>query len=247
MFVGGCDLESMTTYLTDIGNIDKEYNTVIDGREYRTSDSYQLVNAIKLSDEIKNKLCNNLPFFSENITFCTRMFNGQYKTIVYSVVDDYIRGTYRARFNPDIYVGYAGYFDQEEWLRKYSEEDLKWLFDNFEYIGKEPSWLFEKNIRNIIENIKNANLIIINGPEIDVSDLIGIDRIKRNIEMNEIIDKVVSYYDNVFLLDMRKIIKDRSDVKNDNRHFQRHVYYKMANEFRRMLNSLMKLCNGKID
>lgn len=241
LLVGGCDLEQTSSFLENNGfSIKKEFNTIIDGREYRSSDSCQIINSIKLSETLKCELCSKLPFYNEKITFATSIFNNKYGVVVYSVVDDYIRGIYRLKNNPDICVGYAGYFDQDEWLNKIPREELKWLFENFDYIGREPSEMFEKNLREIADMIDGRKLILINGPDIDVSELIGEDRIQRNVEMNSVVDKIVSQYKNLYLLDMRLIVKNREDVLNDNRHFNRNIYYKMYEELTNILKQIEK-------
>ncbi|MBQ9610046.1 MAG: HAD-IIIC family phosphatase [Lachnospiraceae bacterium] len=231
LMVGGCDLEQMCTYLSSKGkfNVKKEFNTVIDGQEYRTSDSFQLVNSLKLSEEQKAELCDNLPFYHKDITFATDFFDPNNKVIVYSVVDDFIRGTYKSKNDRSLYVGYAGYFDQKEWLDKFSENELNYLNENFIFEGKEKKELFESNLRFLIENVSaDTKIVLINGVEVNISDKIGKDRVNRNIEMNKVVDKVVSYYRNVYLLDMRDIVTCRADLGNDNRHFYRTTYYKMA-------------------
>lgn len=241
LLVGGCDLDQTSIYLQcEELEIHKEFNTIYEGREYRSSDSCQLINALNLSNELKDRLCHNLPFYDDRITFATKMFDETYRIIVYSVVDDYIRGIYASKTDSNLFVGFAGYFDQKEWLGKYSQEELKWFTENFEYIGREPVDMFEKNLREIAEALNKKMLILINGSDIDVSDLIGKDRIQRNIEMNAIVDKIVAAYDNVYLLDMRKIVVCREDTINDNRHFKRHVYYAMSQELMKILNENLK-------
>ena len=239
LLVGGCDLEQMSAYLENSKlSIDKELNTILDGREYRSSDSSQIINAIVLSDDKKKELCQKLPFYDERITFKTKMFDNQHNIIVYSVIDDYIRGMYVSKINKELMVGFAGYFDQKEWIHKYPSDEFKWLFDNFDYIGREPKDIFEKNLRKIIEKTKNKNMILINGTDIDVSDLIGIDRVERNIEMNSVVDRVVADYDHVSLLDVRKLVKSRDDVNGDNRHYMRRVYYEMSGKLMELINGI---------
>ena len=80
-------------------------------------------------------------------------------------------------------------------------------------------------------------MLIINGAEIDVSKWIGKERVDRNIEMNNVVDEVISAYDNVSLVDMRKLVLSESDLSGvDNRHFNRNVYYRMAKEISRLCN-----------
>ena len=96
------------------------------------------------------------------------------------------------------------------------------------------------NIDNIYEKLKSIIQNYINGIDIDVSEWIGRDRVLRNREMNEIVDKIVSEYDNVKLLDMRRIVTQKSQLpKNDNRHFDRKSYYAIAQQIIEMANSFI--------
>lgn len=82
LMIAGCDLDQACAYIESEYEIRKEFTTVIDGREIRTSDTSQILNAIDLSTEEKNELCKNLPFFEKGISFNSEIFSGRFKTIV---------------------------------------------------------------------------------------------------------------------------------------------------------------------
>lgn len=240
LMIGGCDLEQTYVYLKSTLSIDTEFNTIIRGHDIRSSDTSQLINSVYLSEKEKEELNTNIPFFDESITFATKAFDHLYDVVVISVVDDFIRGLWKHR-TKNYYIGYGGYFNQDEMLKQFSEEQLYYLRENFEYCGRENTKLFEKNLKTIIELIgNNVQIIIINGIDIDVSEWIGRDRVLRNREMNEIVDKIVSEYANVKLLDMRRIVTQKSQLpKNDNRHFDRKSYYAIAQQIIEMANSFI--------
>lgn len=240
LMISGCDLQQADFYLSSQFLIDKEFATVINGREIRTSDSYQLLNASNLDENEKKELCENIPFYDDSLTFKTKMFSGNYKVIIWSVVDDYIRASWRHKKN-NYKITFGAYFDYENNLAVYKKDDLDYFYNNFDYEGKLSLSEFENNVRCILNKIKKSNpttlVILINGIEVDVSDWIGFDRCNRNIEMNAVIDKIVSETEGVELLDMRKIVKDRTSlIKKDNRHFDRITYYKMAKDIADIFN-----------
>ena len=237
LMIGGCDLEQASTFLESEYEVKKEFSTVIDGREIRTSDTSQLVNTRILDDKVKEELCRELPFFNQKVTFNTSLYSNDYNIIVLSVVDDYIRGMYYHHSN-DFYVGYGGYFDQDELLGRYPEEEFRYLKENFSFVGRQSIEQFNKNMEFIIRSIsKDTKIFLINGIELDVSEWIGQDRCNRNIEMNHAVDKIVEKYSNVFLVDMRKIVTSKKMLtKKDNRHFNRQTYYLMAKEIARVCN-----------
>ena len=227
--VGGCDLEQAAVYLEKKYEIHKEFATVIDGKEIRTSDLFQLLNSIDLDCSEKDKICEHLPFCDKRVTFATRIFSGKYDTIVISVVDDYIRGVWKHK-NKGYYVGYGGYYDQEEFLSNLSKQEFDYLKSNYDFIGKEPKDEFKTNLVRILDLIGDKpQVLIINGIELDISDWIGADRVKRNQEMNSVVDNVIKGRKNVELIDMRKIVTNkRALIKRDNRHFNRVTYFNMA-------------------
>lgn len=240
LMVAGCDLEQATAYLESQFTINKEFTTVIDGHEIRTSDLCSLVNTKQLDEKVKKELCDNLPFVAEGITFNSKIYSGDYDIIVLSVVDDYIRGMYKHN-DSDYYVGYGGYFDQDEMRQRYPEEEWHYLDKNFSYIGQEPLNDFKYNLNFVLSGIPSkTKVLLINGTDIDVSDWIGQERVQRNIDMNKIVDEVASQYSNVFLIDMRKIVSSPSDLSGmDNRHYNRKVYYKMAQAISAECNNVL--------
>ena len=231
LMIGGCDLESAKIYIDSAYIIETEFARIIDGKLYRTSDSWQLADSIRINDEIKKINTEYLPFCSPDVTYATHMFSGVYDAVIWSVVDDYIRCMFKKKDNSCM-VGVGGFFDYEEILsQRYSEDELSFFYNNYICDGKISEQLFEDNIRFILSNIStNVNVLLINGNEVDVSDWIGVERVERNCQMNRVVDRIIKDYPNVYLMDMRKIAVDESafsDIK-DNRHYSRKVYYDLG-------------------
>jgi FkbH-like protein len=238
LMVGGCDLQQTDFYLSNKYAIDKEFSTVIDGFEYRTSDSWQILGALNYSSTTKHKICNTVPFCHEEVTFMTNMFCGKYDYIIYSVVDDYIRALFKNR-KDNFIIGCGGYFDYEScFTERCSREEMDVFFEEYEYIGRETLKQFKENLRCILKNIgSNTKVILINGCEQDVSEWIGLDRVERQVEMNNVVDQILSEFSNVSLIDMRKIVQSKADLSGvDNRHYTRNVYYRIAQEIASIIN-----------
>ena len=239
LLVGGCDLEQTCKYLESVFEIQKEFATVIDGKIIKTSDTNLLINSFILSSETKEELYKELPWFDSHISFKTHMFDGNCKVVVLSVVDDYVRDTYK-RNGENWYIGYGAYWEYPEEIEKLNSTQKAYLEDNFTRIGKESLSLFKENLIEIIKKVQKsgAMLVLINGIEIDVSDWIGEDRCARNKEMNSVIDEIIATHKDVHLLDMRNIVLSRRQlVLRDNRHYDRKTYYSMAQELIAILQS----------
>lgn len=231
LMIGGCDLKLACRYLENTFKVREEFNTVVLGREIRTSDTTQLLNAIELDWRTQHQLCKELPFFDESVTFQTKIFSGRYQIVILSVVDDYIRGIYQNK-SDGYYIGFGAYWNQKKELSKFSEEELNYLRNKFVFIGKEPLNIFKENIRKIITLLpNNTRIMLINGAELQnvVSNMKELNL--RNHEMNTALDEVLCEFPEVMLIDMRKIVKNNSDLLNDElRHFTNKVYYQIASE-----------------
>lgn len=247
LFIGGCDLESASRYLESNFEVRKEFNTVVDGVEIRTSDTSQLIFAKELCKAVQDDLCKNIPFLDKSLTYTTDLYSGKYSVIVISLVDDFIRGVYKHNAG-DYYITFGSYWNHEKDLTsRFQEEQLEYLRKNFTFEGKESIDLFKSNLEKIIAGVGAAKLIFINGIEIDVSDWIGEDRCQRNIEMNQAIDDVLKRHPEVALVDMRHIVTKRSElIKKDNRHFNRKCYYMMAQEIVRKSEECLNGVGGGI-
>lgn len=244
LMIGGCDLEQAGRYLEGTFSVRKEFATVINGEEIRTSDTCQIINAITLSENEKDELCQHIPFFEKEVTFGTQLYSHHFKIIIISVVDDYIRGIYKEK-ELGYKISYNAYWEAEDILKqKYEQTVLDYINQKFIFEGKESTEDFKANLEKIISliDLKNTKLIFINGAEIDVSEWIGKERCDRNIEMNRALDEVLQLHREIGLVDMRKIVTDKEQLtKQDNRHFDRNCYYQMAKEIIRLAEASVLL------
>ena len=251
LMIGGCDLQQTDYYLSGSYHVDREFATVVDGVEIRTSDSSQLVNSLSLPDNEKNELCQKISSYNKNITFSTQLFSeNKYNIVILSVVDDYIRGIYRNK-TKNYHITLFSYFNKEKDLSDMLDKQSRLYLDEyFEYEGAETESYFESNLRFILDRTATGDgqtiVLLINGNEIDVSDWIGEERCHRNIAMNRVVDNVIKDYERAYLVDMRQIVRGREDFsKNDNRHYTREVYYRMSLEIIRILKEVAGVSNLK--
>ena len=60
---------------------------------------------------------------------------------------------------------------------------------------------------------------------------------ERYIKINNLVREVSSQFDNITLISPSNYIKDRSDFKDNVRHYERHIYKLMADEINNKLNN----------
>lgn len=239
LMIAGCDLEGAAAYLENSSNIKKEFAIMKKGINIRTSYVMNFINQLDLSITDKKRLANEIPFIDEKITFKSKIFDGSQDIIIWSLVDDYIAGIYREKMS-NIKISYRSYFEYPLNFNEDKNGDLNLFRENFQFTGGIDSTEFIELVTRVLNNIdKKNNVILINGTDMDLSDWTGVEMYNRYQEMNDAVDKIVSNFDNVHLLDMRKILKSRSDyAKKDCRHYVRKIYYDMARELLRIINSL---------
>lgn len=237
LMVGDYNLKIVCNALESIFEIDKEFNNSINNTgEIYNFDLCQLINAYELDKVEKEELYDNLPFYKIGTTFETKIFSNDYDIIVLSLADDYIRGIYKHK-EKQLEIGYGTYWNQERELNSYSNDQLLYLKENFLYTGKKNAKKFKEDLEKILHYIgSDTRIILINRIEIDISDWIGKERCERNIEINSVVDTVVSRYDNVVLLDMRKIVRSKGLLtRRDDCHYDRYVYYRISQEIARLI------------
>lgn len=241
LFIGGCDLEQSAYYLKSKFPITTEFATVENGYEIRRSDLINFINMEEVDEADKRRLANNIPFIDYEKTYNSKIYSKEYEVLVLSVVDDYIRGVYCDN-TEQIYLTVGDYLIPDRWKTGYKSKDLLYFENEFQYRGKETTDFFRANLEKVISKAARTKqlIIIINGNEVDVSDWdnVGPELIQQYREFNVVVDEVIAKYNNVQLLDMRKIVREKKQLpKHDNRHYSRDVYYLMAEKLADLIDN----------
>lgn len=235
---GGCDLSQMEPYLSGL-SLDCEFNHL----NYHRDHSVYALDI--LSDDFKqyrDEIVKKVPFVDES-NFQTRMFNDKYDYIVISVLLDYSQGIYEFKECPGIKLAHGSFLHEmnRENTLKFAPESMNWFFDNFDFVGRTTLEQFKEYLGVLRKNIsKNTKIIFINGCEVPHEYEYEKDIVNVHVEMNGVLDKFVKSTENVYLLDMRKIVTKREELTDNIRHYTRDVYYKMANELVNIINSSEK-------
>ena len=251
---GGCDLGQMIHYL--------QYKNIQINTEFND------VNAknIPLHKEHTVFCCDayNENFYSENINqleyitfvdetfYKTEIYSGDYDILVYSLLMDYTQDIYESK-TKKVKIGYGGYrfnlIEDEEYVLNnitYLNKDFLTHFKkDYDYIGQISPEGFKKNLEFIVSKVKKP-IIFINGAELNPHKSLEIDADKRHHIMNLALDEFISQYDNVYLLDIRKIVTDYTMLEDNIRHYKREVYSTIAKELINITESISSI-NAKQD
>lgn len=226
---GGCDLKQMEYYLQSSSkNITCEFNYL----NYHREHTVFMRGILEYSNEIKEQLVSKVPFLYKDC-FESKMFQKEHDIIVYSVLMDYVQKVYYLKEMPNIKIAYGSYNRDvtEEIRNKWNEEENDFFLNNLIAGDAISAQEFKKNLQFIRDNIgKETKLIIINGCEVPSVNIDEKDYHLRHKELNKIVDEFIEENNNTYLLDVRKYVKSSSDLANNIRHYQRQIYYHMAQE-----------------
>ncbi|WP_421917875.1 HAD-IIIC family phosphatase [Marinifilum sp.] len=241
---GACDLNQMLHYLCYKNiEIQTEFNGVnFNNHPIPQASSVILLQSQSLPKENKSHLIRNLPFFDKDI-FSTKVFDEKYDVLVYSLLVDYTMDLYESKNTGEL-VPYESYSDfikesKEQFIERCQKHGFRNMngkfYDNFKnqftFLGQISPDTFRKNLESLKTKITKP-IIFINGAElnspVDNKSEFGKAR-ERHILMNKALDEFCAKNDNVYLLDVRKIVTE-TDINHSIRHYKRHVYEEMARE-----------------
>jgi len=236
---GGCDLGQMIHYL--------QYKNIEIITEFNDVNSLNIPlhkehtvfcrNAFYKDFYKKNiDLLEYIPFIDETF-YQTKIYDDGYDVVIYSLLMDYTQQVYKAKCNEEVEISYGGYnhnlIDNEDYFLQnvpyITKPFLKRFKEDYISLGQISPSAFKKNLEFILSKIK-VPIILINGVEINSTISSEFNADKRHKEMNAILDEIIDKYDNVYLLDMRKIIKSDKMLEDNIRHYKREIYSYMAQE-----------------
>jgi FkbH-like protein len=252
---GACDLKQMLHYLTYKNvEIHTEFNGVNDNNHPVPKASTSiLLQSQSLASETQSTLIKKLPFFDEDI-FSTKVFHEKYDVLVYSILFDYTMDLYKSKSSGAL-VPYESYSDfkresKEQFLSRCEKHKFRNMtgkfYDNFksdfEFIGQISPESFRDNLEMIRTKLSKP-IIFINGTELNSpqNNTSEYEKAKdRHIQMNQVLDGFCAKYDNVYLLDVRKIVT-KADIRHSIRHYNRNVYEEMSKELVSIVQNIYQL------
>lgn len=252
-FKGGCDLSQMLFYLNNNGfSVVEETNYTSQKNVPIHQEHTQIViDSLSISDQDRAFLEQSeyIPFVDEKF-YETKMFEPQYKAVVYSLLMDYTNELYQSK-NREVVLPYGGYYNL--WTEEANDEELYRLYKSrnisipqdtfshfrkeFKHIGKITPAQFKANLAKIRALIpKEIPLILLNGVELESPNTLEKEAYARHIEMNKALEEFIESAEHVYLLDVRKIVNKQELLKDNLRHYNRESYQKLSMELLKLLN-----------
>jgi hypothetical protein len=253
-FKGGCDLDQMLFYLGDkYYDIHQETNYVCgNGFPIHQEHSQVLIDSVELGNDKKDFVIENIPFTDESF-YETKVFEGDYNCLIYSVLMDYTQDIYISN-DKTIKLPFGGYGEiwtnenehnkiiekfNNRGIKIVTKEKLNFFKNNFYYQGQISPENFIRNLKKIRKMINELiPIIVINGAEVLSPNAKEAEATKRHILMNNAVDDYVLNTPNIYLLDLRNIVTSEKQLLNSIRHYKRDVYKQMAEELLKLLNNI---------
>lgn len=243
MLVGGCDLDQLCHYidkndfevLTDFNYVNQAGLPV-----HREHTCYLRMHGNVSNDQYRELL--KLPFLDENfLNF--QMYSQPYDILVFSVLMNYDYSMYRnKKYGCIIACGGWNNIMNEEWCDvRYSPDQIASFRDQYEYIGHQSPADFWNDLEYLL-TVTNKQIVFLNGSEVKMNSSEPESKNEEGVaehhkKMNAVLDAfVLKHADRCKIVDVRRYVKDVSDVKENIRHYQRIHYVELAYE-------LMRICN----
>ena len=254
---GPCDLSGIFPILQSVGEIDAETNYVNEKgvQINHQNNTVHILESVSLNEEQINEIVNDVPFLDKG-SFETKILSSEYKVVVLSTLSERYN-IYRNRQN-GIRVAFANpndltneknwknFISKEFWPMgvDFTVEQLKHFKENYEFEGSlSPEETLEniKKIRKLID--EKVLLILLLGSEAEFPGCndyrLSVTRKRRSI--NRLLEKEFGNSKNTQLINYTKYVKSESDYLSPiDDHFQRHIYFEMADDIKNVINDYFK-------
>lgn len=265
---GPCDLAAIFSFINESKNFIKEFVYInnkgvsIESGNHTT----HIVESLTLDSTTKDRLVSTLPFGDKGM-FKTSLFDNDLGAIYLSMFTDPNLGLYREKSSGAI-VAFGEWTndltDESLWEQfknrelfdancHFTDEHLRFIKDNFDFLGRITPKQVVDNLDYIYSHISKETKLILNlGSEIEYIGNTQPAYDKRhlyNIELNYLIKEWKTGKENVYLIEVTKLINNQDDFVNNINHFVKPVYYKLAQELTSILgdNKLKVRKRQKID
>ena len=257
IFKGPCDISAVTAYLS-APNLITEFNYFSD-KKNNIAHQGNITNILqipRLTPEQKRWLSEDL-IFNDGKMYRTSIFDKDVKLIFLSSLTEFHYGIYRHK-KSGIKLAFADWFnpitDEEKWTA-YVENNTKqvWTYDNkftYEFLrefANQWEFLGRKSYEEYLEELKefmgmispNAHVCIMLGSEVPFEKATTRVWKDRHLEyriINRMVEKYAKAEPRVHTLNYTDFIRTPDDYTDCINHYQRHIYYKVAEKCTEMIS-----------
>lgn len=251
---GPCDLFQILPYIADKTLIDTEFTYVNDRgvTVESTGHTTHIVEAMRLTEEEKQRVLREVPFSDPGI-YSRRIYDGNYRVVVISILSDANLGVYRRKETGERIAFLEGFHpitDPENWepyIRGeynhggfvFTRENLMKFAEQYEFVGINSAERIVENLRYIRQHLpKETTMAVMLGGELYYEKNKFPAYENRHLvhkEINAAIRAAAEELD-IRLIDVNRYLVDQSSFYDHFNHYIKPVYYQLAGEIIALIN-----------
>lgn len=251
---GPCDLFQILPYIADKTLIDTEFTYVNDRgvTVESTGHTTHIVEAMRLTEEEKQRVLREVPFSDPGI-YSRRIYDGNYRVVVISILSDANLGVYRRKETGERIAFLEGFHpitDPENWepyIRGeynhggfvFTRENLMKFAEQYEFVGINSAERIVENLRYIRQHLpKETTMAVMLGGELYYEKNTFPAYENRHLvhkEINAAIRAAAEELD-IRLIDVNRYLVDQSSFYDHFNHYIKPVYYQLAGEIIALIN-----------
>lgn len=251
---GPCDLFQILPYIADKTLIDTEFTYVNDCgvTVESTGHTTHIVEAMRLTEEEKQRVLREVPFSDPGI-YSRRIYDGNYRVVVISILSDANLGVYRRKETGERIAFLEGFHpitDPENWepyIRgeynhggfAFTRENLMKFAEQYEFVGINSAERIVENLSYIRQHLpKETTMAVMLGGELYYEKNTFPAYENRHLvhkEINAAIRAAAEELD-IRLIDVNRYLVDQSSFYDHFNHYIKPVYYQLAGEIIALIN-----------
>lgn len=251
---GPCDLFQILPYIADKTLIDTEFTYVNDRgvTVESTGHTTHIVEAMRLTEEEKQRVLREVPFSDPGI-YSRRIYDGNYRVVVISILSDANLGVYRRKETGERIAFLEGFHpitDPKNWepyIRgeynhggfAFTRENLMKFAEQYEFVGINSAERIVENLRYIRQHLpKETTMAVMLGGELYYEKNTFPAYENRHLvhkEINAAIRAAAEELD-IRLIDVNRYLVDQSSFYDHFNHYIKPVYYQLAGEIIAIIN-----------
>lgn len=251
---GPCDLFQILPYIADKTLIDTEFTYVNDRgvTVESTGHTTHIVEAMRLTEEEKQRVLREVPFSDPGI-YSRRIYDGNYRVVVISILSDANLGVYRRKETGERIAFLEGFHpitDPKNWepyIRGeynhggfvFTRENLMKFAEQYEFVGINSAERIVENLRYIRQHLpKETTMAVMLGGELYYEKNTFPAYENRHLvhkEINAAIRAAAEELD-IRLIDVNRYLVDQSSFYDHFNHYIKPVYYQLAGEIIALIN-----------
>lgn len=252
---GPCDMSQMHAFLNSCSNLTTEFSytndsgVLIEGHNHTS----QIVTSLYATAQEKNDILSRCSFLDPHM-LDTELKNKNFEFVVISMLTDGNLGIYKHKKSGweiaclEKYYSLADPSNIEKYINdeiytsgaKFTKEAICDFIDQFEFVDNSDCSITISNLDKIYKYIGNeTKLILLLGSEREYKkscSLSYINREKFHQLMNRSIENWAKGKNNIILIFYDKYIKNDGDFYDTINHFEKRVYYDLANDLVKIFN-----------